>query len=212
MIWAALALKQKGTRAHPWEAPPKQHVGVASLLTAGGAGWEHLQKCNSVHRLCGASRYFLCKQCPLTAEAQVCKCSSPNTWILAICVFLTRCCLAVFNSPFFPPGSVPTVCFSLSCSLQCPPWACTSLLPVCQTALLQATKPCNIALCTLERASPLWQDRLSSAAFPGTSSVQWEGLMQKAALTRKSCPCQSVCIREPLLSSALRHASAGVNN
>lgn len=36
----------------PWDA---------SLLTAGSAGWGNAQNYNAVHRLCGASSYFLCK-------------------------------------------------------------------------------------------------------------------------------------------------------
>lgn len=62
----------------------------------------------------GASCYFLCRQCPLTAEVQVCRCSSGDKHsILANCFFLTRCGLAVVNVPliFFSPVSIPPVCF-----------------------------------------------------------------------------------------------------
>ena len=43
----------------------------ASLPTAGGAGWEHSQKCNAVHKRSGASSDFLCKD---ALSLQKCRC------------------------------------------------------------------------------------------------------------------------------------------
>lgn len=153
----------------------------------------------------GASCYFLCRQCPLTAEVQVCRCSSGDKHsILANCFFLTRCGLAVVNVPLifffllflFPQSGFALFCFSsthtmgLSLSLAC--------------LLGWPTKPCCTAL-----LHPAEEQRLSSAASPGYST---RAMLQKAALTRKWCPCQSVPIREPVLSSALRHSSPNTNN
>lgn len=213
MIWAALALNQKGTRACPWEAPPEQHIGeLCSLRPEVLVGNTHKNAMLFTSSV-GPVVIFFANG---ALSPQKCRCINlplpTNTGILAICVFLIRCGLTVFNGPFFPPGSVPTVCFSLSCSLQQPPCACPSTLPVCQTALPQATKPCNTALLHPREGISSAARQTELRPFLGISSVRWEGLMQKAALTRKSRPCQSVPIREPLLSGALRHTSASVNN
>lgn len=207
IIWAALALKQKGKRACPWEAPPKQHIGVFHSLwptvLVGNTHKNAMLFTGSVGPVIFFANRALSPQ-------EKCRCLNvpfpTNTWILPICVFLTRCGLAVFNAPFLPPGSVPTVCFSLSYSLQQPSWACPSPLSVCHWSP--------------QHSSPaLWRghllgSRTDRAQLPslGISSGRCEGLMQKAAQTRKSCPGQSVHIREPLLSSALRHVAASANN
>lgn len=198
MIWAVLALKQKSTRARLWDASPKYHVRVlcsprlemvlgnthenAILLTRSAGpvvtfSANHalsLQKCRRVN-------------VPLLT----------NTWILVICIFLTGCVLVVFNGSFFPPGSVLTVWFGFPLlgvfnnHLGLAPLSCLSL---CQTTLLWATKPCKTAL--LHPGESIF----SAARQTELSCLSWEGLMQKAALSGKSCRCQSVHIREPLLS------------
>lgn len=203
-----LCSKTEGQEGMPMGSTSRTaHWGV-SLPVAHSPGWEHSQKHNAVHMFCGASN-FLCKPCSLTAgEVQVFKCSFPDKHLnfAHLCLFLTRCGLAVFNAPFLPPGSVPTVCFSLSYSLQQPSWVCPSPLSVC--------------LWSPQHSSPaLWRghllcSRTDGAQLPslGISSGRCEGLTQKAAQTRKSCPSQSVHIREPLLGSALRHVAGSANN
>lgn len=143
MIWAALAPKQKGSRACPWEAPPEQHVGVFRSLQprvlVGNTHKNAILFTGSVgpvifftnHALSPQEKYR-CLNVPFPT----------NTRILAISVFLTRCGLAVFLAPFLPPGSVPTVCFSLSYSLQQPPRDWPSPWSVCPWA----TEPHNTAL------------------------------------------------------------------
>lgn len=148
--------------------------------------------------------------CLLIAEVQVCKCSSHEKHsVLANCLLLTRWGLAVVNFLWFFYSCFHSPSLVLPClvSLQPSPWACPYFLPACWVAFLLATTPCYKAL--LHSGE---DKRLSSAAFPVTPSGQWEGLLQKEALTRKSCPCQSVPIREPGLSSALRHSSPNTNN
>lgn len=115
----------------------------------------------------GASCYFLCRQCPPTAEVQVHKCSSCDKHtILATCFFLTRCGLAVVNVPLIFPSCFHSPSLFSPCfvSLQPPPWACPYLSPVCWAALLLATKPCCTSL-----LHPAEDKSLSLAASPGYS-------------------------------------------
>lgn len=94
----------------------------------------------------GASYHLLCRQCPLIAKVQVCKCSSRDKHsILGNCFFLTRCGLAVVNVPlifsscFHSPilflpcfhfSSTPTLGLSLflACLLGCSPAGHQALL------------------------------------------------------------------------------------
>lgn len=160
-------------------------------------------------KFCGTSTYVL-EMMPLLQEPCRCaKLSLTNTQILVLCVFFDQMWSCCIYQHFVPSHIFLYSCFFfLFCSLWQLPCAFPSLSLINQTPLPQAPKPCIAWRGQLLSSKRDWAQLL----FQGISPVQREGQMQKATPTRKSRSCQSVPIREPLLSSALRRIAANVNN
>lgn len=112
-----------------------------------------------------------------------------NTKSLAICACVTRCGLAAFSGPFLSSWFCPHSAFFPFLFLSVP----TLGLPPSLACLPDGCPAGH----QHSSASPLQQSDRAPLPLPGIPWVPWEGPMQKAALTRKSCPCQSIAIGEP---------------
>lgn len=200
----------RSTRACLWQVPHSQQSWC--LAPKGRKYWlVTCTKCSAVHKFCGTSTYVL-EMMPLLQE--LCRCaklSLTNTQIIVHCVFFDQMWSCYIYQHFVPSHIFLHGCF-FPFLVPFDSYRVLSLLSRLLTRPL-FHRPPSLALqlaCTGQLLSSKrdWAQLL----FQGISPVQREGQMQKATPTRKSRSCQSVPIREPLLSSALRRIAANVNN